>query len=134
MYPTFQSSDNVTDDQAALENVVHNYWSSFIIHGDPTAGGQNWTQWTANSTVADVNNIGNKFPISDCPANFFGSPLVPWKWQTDSNETVTTLGTGPSPSSPSTTDKGTGKNSVGRAVAPIAAAVLAAVAGAAIVL
>lgn len=74
---------------------MRNHWSAFIHHGHPTALGRPWPAWTATSGVGDVQNLGGAFPVTDCAGHVFGS-TVPWKWQSDSNATISTPGGGPS--------------------------------------
>lgn len=95
VYPTFNSQPadkNSEDEYGAWGPQIHNFWTSFIKHGDPTKGGQNWTQWTAESGKDDVFNIGQKNEIKDCPTDLWGTEKFPWYWNFYSNDTIVELG------------------------------------------
>lgn len=112
VYPTFDSAPNATANGSALATEVRPLWSAFIHNKNP---GDKWKAFAANSTEADVLNIGDEHPLSACPANFWGD-RIKWDWQVYSN---TTNGTG-APAAASSTPAGGGTSS---AAAPRAAAV-----------
>lgn len=92
IYPTFASAPNVTiqsnPNATALANKVGPFWGDFIASGNP---GEGWKQFTANSSIADILNIGDQALLSECPAGLWGEK-VPWDFMIFSN---TTNGTAP---------------------------------------
>ncbi|CAK9781589.1 alpha/beta-hydrolase [Cutaneotrichosporon oleaginosum] len=132
IYPTFDSAPNATAaasaNASALANDVRPLWAAFIKTGNP---GDSWRAFTANSTTADVFNIGNEYALGACPAGLWGDK-VKWDWQLYSN---TTNSTAAPPASSSTPAGGQG-TSAAAAGAPVAAAavLLSVVLGAVVVL
>lgn len=117
VYPTFDSAPNATANSNAttLAADVRPLWAEFIKNGNP---GENWKAFTANSTVADVFNIGDEHALGACPADFWGVK-VKWDWQVFSN---TTNSTAAPPATSSTPASGQGSGT--SAGAPIASAVV----------
>ncbi|GMK55331.1 hypothetical protein CspeluHIS016_0203870 [Cutaneotrichosporon spelunceum] len=98
IYPTFESSPNVTANATGLANEIRPFWVSFIKTGSP---GGSWKAFAANSTMADVYNLGNESAHAACPPGFWGD-MVKWDWQVYSN---TTNSTAPPPATSSPTGK-----------------------------
>jgi carboxylesterase type B len=117
IYPTFDSATNATASANAtqLADEVRPLWAAFIKTGNP---GENWKAFTANSTEADVFNLGNDHPLSTCPAGLWGDK-VKWDWQVFSNSTNSPA----APPATSSTPAG-GPNSGAPAGAPITGAVV----------
>ncbi|KAL1405738.1 hypothetical protein Q8F55_007408 [Vanrija albida] len=87
LYPTFSTLANPSPENATFQDDIRAYWTSFIKTGSPSTAAHPWPQWGANSTDADVNNLGKGRDVPVCPVDFWGTK-VPFEFQLfSSNDT-----------------------------------------------